>query len=390
MTKEEITYLLERYMLDQLTVQEAEALLEQTSQEHEEEMVAILREYLEHGATSAVPVDPVVMADMARRILAVDKPAAPIRRLRRVAWWAAAAVVVLVVGTWLFRRPAPPPIVATQPQEQRFHNDVPAPVGSHAVLTLASGQHVVLDSLANGSVGRQGGADVTKKEAGLLAYTTASAGAAVVYNTLSTGRGGQTSVILADGTKVWLDATSSLRFPTAFTGRERRVEVSGQAYFDVAGEPGKPFVVSVQGAEVTVLGTGFNVKAYADDRQHLVTLVSGAVRVTRGDATTTLSPGEQARIAANGRMTVTDNIDLEEVMAWKNGYFLFRGAALSDLLRETARWYDVEIDNRRKDDPRFYGEVPRNTALSDLLKAMELSGHVKFGIEGKKIIVLPS
>jgi ferric-dicitrate binding protein FerR (iron transport regulator) len=393
MTKAEITYLLEQYMLGRLTKGESEALLEQTNQENDEAMVAVFREYLEIESAGASPVDPVVLQEMVERVLSVDKVAKPVRRLprRKFVGWVAAAACLVGAGIFAWYTWKPKPVIdATLSQAQRFRNDVPAPVGSRTVLTLGSGQRVVLDSMSSGTVARQGAAFVTKLDSGKLAYNTlGKTPKEVVYNTLATGRGGQSSVVLADGTRVWLDASSSLRFPTAFEGKQRRVELRGQAYFEVAQDASHPFYVDVQGVEVAVLGTDFNIKAYEDDKASVVTLLDGSVRVSRGAASTELAPGQQARIPDLGGITRSDHADLEQVMAWKNGYLTFHGVDMASLLREAARWYDVDVENKRTDNPKFYGEVPRNTPLSDLLKALELSGRVKFGIEGRKVIVLP-
>ncbi|TDX00811.1 FecR family protein [Dinghuibacter silviterrae] len=392
MKKAEITYLLEQYMLGRLTESESEALLEQTSQENEAAMLAVLQEYLETESAGAIPVDPAVLAQLVQRIVSVDKGLVPIRRKRRHWVWVAAAACLLGAGVfaWYTWTPKPPAIEVAQPQAQRFKNDVAAPAGSRAVLTLGSGQKVVLDSLSTGTFGKQGAASLVKTGSGKLAYNALDkTPAEIVYNTLTTGRGGQTSVVLADGTKVWLDASSSLRYPTAFGAGPRRVELTGQAYFEVGKKAGSPFCVEVGGMEVKALGTDFNVKAFTDESVQVVTLLGGKVLVSRDNVTTDLSPGQQARVSDHGGISRTDQADIEEVMAWKNGYFVFHGVDMQSLLREAARWYDVDVENRRKDNPKFYGEVSRSTPLSDLLKAMELSGRVTFGIEGKKIIVLP-
>jgi ferric-dicitrate binding protein FerR (iron transport regulator) len=392
MKKAEITYLLEQYMQGRLTEHEAQALLEQTSQVNEEGMIAVLQEYLETESVGAIPVDPAVLERLVQQILAVDKVEIRPRATRRRWMWIAAAACLLGAGVfgWYTWRPKPPAIEATQPQAQRFRNDVSAPAGSRTVLTLGSGQQVNLDSLSKGSLGNQGAASVVKMDSGKLAYNVLNqTPAAIVYNTLTTGRGGQTSVVLADGTKVWLDASSSLRFPTAFGNGPRRVELTGQAYFEVVKNAGSPFCVEVGGMEVKALGTDFNIKAFTDENIRVVTLLDGKVLVSRDNITADLSPGQQVRVSEQGGISRAAEVDIEEVMAWKNGYFVFHGVDMQSLLREAARWYDVDVENRRTDNPKFYGEVSRSTPLSDLLKAMELSGRVKFGIDGRKIIVLP-
>jgi ferric-dicitrate binding protein FerR (iron transport regulator) len=275
------------------------------------------------------------------------------------------------------------------------------------MLTLADGRHIRLDSAANGALAWQGNARVIKLASGQLAYnSTAEKPTEVLYNTLTTSKGGQTSIVLADGTKVWLNAASSLHFPTTFTGADRSVELTGEAYFEVAKDPARPLRVTVNGAEVEVLGTSFNIDAYGDEPVSKTTLLSGSIKVSvagahfpvsslaRGtvpspsDEGQKLSPGQQAQIQAGKSIRVIDNADIDQAVAWKNGIFLFHSADLASILRQAARWYDVDIDYQRTVSTRFNGEVPRNTSLSHLLKIIELSGDVRFGIEGKKIIVL--
>jgi ferric-dicitrate binding protein FerR (iron transport regulator) len=201
-------------------------------------------------------------------------------------------------------------------------------------------------------------------------------------------------VVLADGTRVWLNAVSSLRYPVTFGGGERRVELTGEAYFDVTKNAAAPFRVEVkrssqEGYVVEVLGTAFDINAYSDEDQSSVTLLGGAVRVTQPSGPDqSLSPGDQAKIAPGQPIRVIPNADIEAAVAWKNGYFLFHSTDLATILRQAARWYDVEVDVQRRVPTRFNGDVPRKTPVSDLLKAIELSGDVKFAIEGKKITVL--
>lgn len=317
------------------------------------------------------------------------------RRWIRVAG-AAAVLILLGVGYWQLHRPTTPPLAAAMPQAQRFHDDVIAPTGSRTTLTLGDGNTITLDSAASGTLAQQGGMQVQKIAKGQLAYVPTGKTGAITYNTLSTGRGGQTSVTLADGTRVWLNALSTLRFPAAFTGTERQVELTGEAYFEVAHNADAPFRVKITPSasgkdsyDLAVLGTAFDIKAYPDEALSRITLLEGAVNVSLSSGEgQRLSPGQQAQVTPGQPIRVAPDADTTAAVAWKNGYFVFHSADLASLLREAARWYDIDVEYQRTVSTRFNGEVPRSTPVSDLLKAMELTGDVKFAIEGKKITVL--
>ncbi|HMI60368.1 MAG TPA: FecR domain-containing protein, partial [Puia sp.] len=218
--------------------------------------------------------------------------------------------------------------------------------------------------------------------------------------TVSTARGGQYRVRLPDGTAVWLNAASSLRFPTGFIGKERVVELKGEAYFEVAANVSMPFHVKLHTSsgegDVEVLGTSFNVNAYDDEQMMRTSLVEGAVRIKAGAVATLLRPGQQAQLVGAGLVHVKDNVNMDEVVAWKNNRFNFKSADIRTIMRQISRWYDVEVeytaaappgDSSKKVSPHFNTEISRNTNASDILTALELTGKVKFRIENKKIIV---
>jgi transmembrane sensor len=262
------------------------------------------------------------------------------------------------------------------------------PGGNHAILTLADGSKIVLDSVQNGNI--KGESTKIKKQGALLVYdasTSAKNNAPVVYNTLTTPPGGQYQLVLPDGSKVWLNASSSIHFPTAFTGNHRDVELTGEAYFEVAKNKEKPFHVNVNGMQVEVLGTHFNVNAYRDEGTIETSLLEGSVKIKRGAASGLLKPGEQGVLDENANKIEIKKTDMNEVMAWKNGLFQFDGADIKTIMREIGRWYDVEIEYKGMvPDRRFEGTISRDAQLSDVLKILELS-NVKFSVEGKKIVV---
>lgn len=270
-----------------------------------------------------------------------------------------------------------------------------APGSDKAVLTLADGTTIVLDSAGSGMLAQQGELKVIKLNAGALAYSSGkqaqvSVGGKPLYNTLSTPRGGQYQVVLADGTKVWLNAASSLRFPVDFTDSERRVEVTGEAYFEVAGNRSQPFTVAADSVEIEVLGTCFNVNAYPDEASINTTLVEGAVRLKSGDERKVLKPGQQVRVAQKDQaMMVLNSVEVEEVVAWRNGKFVFNETPIELAMRKISRWYDVEVAYKGKvPDQRFNGVLSRNRSLSQILKVLEIS-EVHFKMEGKRVIVMP-
>lgn len=315
----------------------------------------------------------------------------PIYKMR---WFrvAAAAIILLLLsagGYFIFNKHTQKQIVENEKQQQPYKNDVP-PGGNKAVLTLANGTQIILDSAANGTLTQQGNTKIIKPGSGQLAYNSLNEKPGeVLYNTISTPKGGQYQVILADGSKVWLNAASSLRFPTSFTGKERKVELTGEGYFEVAKNAAMPFRVSVNDILVEVLGTQFDVNAYEDENAVMATLVEGNVRVTKGHAVQLLAPRQQAQINPNGQIVWHKNVDTDAVVAWKNGRFEFNGNTIESIMRQVARWYNVEIEYKGPvPADNFMGGTSRQENVSELLKILEQTQSVRFRIEGKKIIVM--
>lgn len=318
--------------------------------------------------------------------------AIPLKRrvipFRRIAIAASVIGLLMLSGFFLFQRLDSKDIAKTDQNVNRFKDDV-SPGGDKAVLTLADGSTILLNDVQNGTLGHQGNSKIIKLD-GKLSYDPAGKKSdEVVYNTISTPNGGQYQLELPDGSLVWLNSTSSIHFPTSFVGKERRVEITGEAYFEVAKDRNMPFIVSVGGAEVQVLGTHFNVNAYKDENDVKTTLLEGAVKFVHGANAEILKPGQQSQLSTNGTVNVVNNVDVGRVVAWKNGLFDFESAGIDAVMRQLSRWYDVEIEYKGKTDDLFIAEMRRNIKLSDALKALELTGKVKFDIRGKKIIVMP-
>lgn len=302
---------------------------------------------------------------------------------------AASIIGLLLLGTFFwFNRGEQGEVAKTEMRYNGHKNDV-LPGGDKAILTLGDGSTIVLDNAQNGTLTQQGATKVIKLD-GKLAYDPAGAGSTeVVYNTISTPRGGQYQIELPDGSQVWLNAASSLRFPTAFAGKERRVEISGEAYFEVTKNKSMPFIVTVDGSEVQVLGTHFNIMAYKEEKAVKTTLLEGSVRFVSGNNASVLKPGQQSQLTKEGQVKVMSGVDVDEVMAWKNGMFYFKDADIETVMRQLSRWYDVDIEYQGEIKPKkFGGEIQRDLNLSDVLEGLKETG-IHFRIEGKKLIVLP-
>lgn len=310
----------------------------------------------------------------------------PVRKINAVKW-VAAAVFVLLAGTasWLLFFNTKKESAAIS---QRFGNDV-APGRNAAILTLAGGKQLILDSGATGTISQQGNATVFNRN-GRLTYTASQEKPKEsFYNTLTTPKGNQYQLVLPDGSKVWLNAASSITYPTAFTGDQRKVTISGEAYFEVAANTRQPFVVQEGNMTIQVLGTHFNINGYNDEAAVKTTLLEGAVRIVIGSNNNLLKPGQQAILTRNDdRITVVNDADIEEVIAWKNGEFHFTDTSIESIMRQISRWYDVDVVYDAPVSGHFVADIPRNVPLSQLLHLLEVTGQVHFRIEGKKITVI--
>jgi len=320
-----------------------------------------------------------------------NRTIAVVRRLwaRRIA----AAIILVILATggyrWFVRKPAERAIA----KSTRSADIAPGHEG--AILTLSDGHALMLDSLSNGTVVAQHGAKIILSGGELTYRSEAAASAGVVYNMIHTPRGREFRVVLPDGSKVWLNAASTLRYPTVFSGTERKVEVNGEAYFEIVKDASKPFTVKVnEEVSVRVLGTAFNVNAYSDEASVNTSLLSGSVRILTSrpgsQQAALLIPGQQAQINAEGPVKVVTHVDMTKVMAWKNGVFNFQDASLKEVMRQLARWYDIEIVYAAGVPAiEFEGEINRGNTLAVVLKSLERVGvHCRLE-EGRKLIVLP-
>ena len=356
------------------------------------EEVEALHEWYDSFDDSEVPL-PVEPGEdrrmLEQRLLNRLKPVMQPPKVKRIPFWryaAAAALLALVAVAgkigWQHRYPSPQKNIMA---DNTAATDKP-PANKKAMLTLADGSTITLDDAANGALGKQGGANIIKKEKGQLAYQAADANGAVVYNTLTVPRGGQYQLVLPDGTNVWLNSATSLRYPTSFRGAERKVILQGQAYFEIAANATQPFKVQANEMEVVVLGTRFDMMAYADEPTINATLVDGKIKVQDK----ILRPGQQAVLALSGHQLTVRDADVNKIMAWKNGLFVFNNMDLPTILREIARWYDVEIVYQSAPGKELYGGgISRNLNLSAVLHVLEENGTNHFKTDGNKVVVLP-
>ncbi|MHA4811422.1 FecR domain-containing protein [Flavitalea flava] len=394
MTPEAVQQLLDRYISEELSREEFFVLWETLSQDEFRPQWQQQVEALLHSGTYDELADKEQQAKVLAAILQQQAAPAPVRSLTsRFRWWAAAAVVLglSLAGYWWSQSPEQPVLVQQKPAD-------PQPGKQGAVLTLADGSLIVLDSMRNGLIATQNGARVELNNHKVSYAPAGKASEAVVYNLLSTPKGRQFHVQLPDGTEVWLNAASSIRYPTIFSEKERKVTITGEAYFEVAKNKEKPFMVDINGKTgVEVLGTSFNVNAYADEPYINTTLLEGSIQVvnrplTDGTATNkkgvVLKPGQQVRISGQ-EMKLPENADLKMAVAWKEGSFQFNYTKLDEILRQFARWYDVEvIYDQKVPDFVLSGAIRRDFTLSEALMTLEKMG-LRFRIEGGKLIILP-
>ncbi|OQP57125.1 hypothetical protein A3860_11215 [Niastella vici] len=306
-------------------------------------------------------------------------------RSRYLVWgWAAAILVIAVASVALWKMGKPvhktdAPVLTNNQQQDAL------PGSDRAILTLASGEKVLLDS-SHRNIIQQKDFNVTNRD-NQLDYTGSSS--VVEEHTLSTPRGGQYKLLLPDGTTVWLNAASSITYPTAFTGDSRKVKITGELYFEVAKDSKRPFHVMANGMEVQVLGTHFNINAYDDEKDIKTTLLEGSVKVTRDAASVILRPGEQTSVSHKSKPSQPISVQTEEVMAWKNGTFFFNRTPFSEVMRQLSRWYDVDVIYEKEIPTiNFGGEMKRDLNLSQVLEGFDKMG-VQFRIEGKKLIIAP-
>ncbi|WP_121812232.1 FecR family protein [Mucilaginibacter kameinonensis] len=389
MDKELLLNLINKYLSNQATAGEEKLLLDyyDTLQKNELKWDEFL---MGDEDTVKTELYDKVLQEIKTRESVSKKPV-----ILRMRWFVAASVALFLAASailvvYLKRNGAP-----SNNNQQVAAKHIIAPGGNKATLTLSNGSKITLDDLATGQLTKQSGVTITKTGNGKLVYTIAndsskSPQGALQYNTIETPKGGQYQVNLPDGSKVWLNAASSLRYPTNFSGAVRRVELTGEAYFEVAKNPAKPFKVVSNAQEVEVLGTHFNISTYPDDASVKTTLLEGSVKVlsTKLNQSKLLKPGEQSNITDNS--IHVQAVDTDDVVAWKNGYFMFVDEDLKSIMSKLSRWYNIDVEyTGNVDNLRFGGMVSRSKDLAQALKIIEQTGSVKIKIEGRRVIIMP-
>lgn len=383
LSRDELASLAEKYLGNKATEAEAKLLHTWYEQVAEEELILVITS----KKMTLSGLEAAMLHELKRRIAADKK-----KKVFRMHWWRAAAVFLLLLGAgityrWLNNTTKPPAELVKTTRG----NDI-APGKNGAILTLPGNKEIVLDEMGNGTVATESPVSIVK-EGDAITYVFAPAAVSdkVEYHTVSTPRGRQFTIKLPDGTEVMLDAASSVYFPTAFTGKERRVKVTGQVYFNVKRDVTKPFIVDNGEMTVEVLGTEFNICSYKEEQKKMVTLLHGSVKVSNREngKTNMLLPGQQATMDRDNNMAVLTDVDLQEVMAWKNGTFQFKGARLSTVMNALSRWYDVDIVFKNANADRlFSGYISRSLHLNKVLEILRLS-EVNCKLEGNTLTLLP-
>lgn len=383
----EFDQLWERFLSDQLSGEELHRLRQLLQTQNQQIPDAIDKMLMDKDLKGLAPADREQV--LLQRILSgqavAETPSQPaiVRPLPRRQTWAAAAAILLLLaaGITLYlnhKRSAAPPAPAIA------KHDIP-PGHNGAVLTLSNGKQIVLDSAGNGTLASDSHIKVIKKD-GQLSYEGKTA--EVLYNTVSTPKGRQWQLTLNDGTKVWLNAASSIHYPINFTGNQRIIEITGEAYLEVSPNASAPFIVKTPTQEIRVLGTHFNINAYGDEPILRTTLLEGSIKVTAAGKSILLHPGEQMANNTGAGDLSTTKPDVSNVIAWINGRFKFDHSDIKTVMRQIARWYDVEVEYRGSlPDYQFAGGTFRNNNLSEVLQVLELSG-LHFKLENQKIIVM--
>ena len=310
-------------------------------------------------------------------------------------WRVAAASIIIILlsaAGWLHLKSSAEQVVKEDDKPVPVMHDI-APGGSKAILTLADGSQVVLEDANNGDITKQKNVTISKTKNGQLVYRTGNDGQMdenkiPAFNTIKTPVGGQYRVVLSDGTKVWLNSGSSIKFPVIFVGNERSVEIEGEAYFEVAKDKKKPFKVLSDDQVVEVLGTHFNVNAYRDEPNIKTTLAEGSVKVSSDGVSNTIKPGQQVRLSRKSHAMNILAVDTEAAISWKDGLFVFNDEDIHSIMRKISRWYGVEVVFQNDINENFGGVISKFENVSQVLKILEVTETIHFKIEKRRITVM--
>jgi transmembrane sensor len=389
--------LIEKYIANTCAKKELDQLLLMVENgENIEELSQILKDHWEKSRSKSaeIQVDLELKFSMLMQEAKFESPVFSIKSNRSTRKWkiqyAAAAIIICMfsIGAYFLFKSTPQKKISKTENIKRDKNEV-VPGGNKALLTLADGSSIILDSAQNGTLTTQGNTKILTLN-GMLSYNSLNKTPSVVlYNTISTPRGGQYQLVLADGSKVWLNAASSLRFPVTFVGKERKVELLGEAYFEIAKNTSMPFKVKVDEMEIEVLGTHFNINSYDDESAIRTTLLEGSVKINKNHTYSILKPGQQAQMNKAGDIRIINDADIEKAIAWKEGNFQFDRDEIHSVMQQVERWYDVDVEYKADISSHFIGTISRNVNLSQVLDMLHLTGGVNFEVKDRKIIVAP-
>lgn len=398
MSEDRINYLFHQYFNKKATSEERNELMLLISESSSDDELELLMENVYHTYVPNNNPFPLgkreeMLQNILGRISAVETVGSPAPKIRLNKWLnyaAAASVLILIsIGSILFFKDrAAQTDVNNQLSQKSF-----APGGNKATLTLNNGKTIILGGAKNGKLASQGGVIINKAYDGEIDYNASKnketrVAEQLAYNTIRTPKGGQYQVILADGTHVWLNSVSSIKFPATFEGKERNVEITGEVYFEVAKNKAKPFFVKASDQVVEVLGTHFNINSYSDEPAVKTTLLEGSVKISRlnSQSSALLKPGQEAVNKISGPIIVQD-ADMQQAIAWKNGFFQINDASIETIMRQAARWYDVKIVYEGKiPERKFSGRIRRDVNASQFLEMLTYF-NVHFRIDGDTIIV---
>lgn len=404
--KKRLTYLLQKYLHNTISDEETNELFKfiREARQHEvlkEQIIDVFSQAHAEEDTGVMDWD----AMFSRLTGKTEK--GKNKSIRKIVIWkrVAAAVLILVVGSLGVYVLRDKKMERHRLAGEVFEKVDLQPGGNKAILTLGNGSKIILDSSRNGLLSFQNGTKIVKDSSGLLRYSIASnakgqrARGNVPYNTITTPRGGQYEVVLPDGSRVWLNAASSLKFPTAFEGDKREVTMTGEAYFEISslqtssgGGAVVPFIVHAPSSSgdvaIKVLGTHFNVMAYEDEEAVKTTLIEGAVRVSKGRKDLLLKPGQEASVKQNGEMELMKNVNVMQASAWKNNLFWFENSDVEEVMKQLSRWYDVDIVIEGEIPDLFTGSIPRSLSFSRVFEVLQQTGSIHYKIENDKTIVV--
>lgn len=388
MDKTALQFLFDRHISGTISAAEKDELFQLLSEEQNEEILKELMLNVWTAMGEGVGVSEEDADVMLKQILQQNKKVVPFYRRKIFGIAAAAAVLGFIVGSYFLFHAAKQ---TGEPVAKTITNADVAPGRSGALLTLAEGKKILLDTVANGSrIVLAGGVEVVKKN-GEITYV--GKGEETAFNTVSTDRGREWTLTLPDGTKVWLNASSTLHYPLRFADNERLVTLTGEAYFEVMHNAKQPFRVKVGNQLIEDIGTSFNINSYVDEPFTETTLLEGSVRVQYGNLSRTLVPGQQALVANNDEnIHLRMMLDAQDAIAWKNGFFHFDHADIVTVMRQLCRWYDVEVKYQNVNVAgmsTFSGDIDRSLTLAEVLKILEnTKAHFKIE-DDKKVVIMP-